>query len=474
MLGLLLLLASAAGDHFDCAAVCEANGRGAPGSGNRSDRAAGHSGTQCSGPYCLVLTEGYNRAELPAPRLGVRGGFSTGGGSGSHECSGSGSYGALDVATDLNILSVGNIDQEHGELDIRARVTLAWEEPSLGSCACRGAAPRSGHRWGADLQDLLWTPHLKVFGSKDFHRVKGLTDLVIMRVDLSDPCAARVSQTYDFKSTLSCPMELGKYPVDKNVCFVRVGSDSHPATALAFRADRPRSRHGFEDSRYRDFEVRAVPLTEGMAREVTVGFTGELTEYRATGVSLVITRASGAIILEYVVVMAFLVIASILTLTLCIGCCRANLVAAMMLSAIFVFTTAKDYTPHAEGSSNLVLLYCLNSLFFIIATFAWECLQYVDIDDSGEPVERGVLERLGARMASLGSWWARAGACTARAGAALRLDGRLDGWVAGLLIVFYIAFNSWYWIEWFDYIETDDCHNEEEKRRRGLVSCALV
>ena len=86
----------------------------------------------------------------------------------------------------------------------------------------------------------------------------------------------------------------------------------------------------------------------------------------------------------------------------------------------------------------------------------------------------GVMQWVGARVGSLGGWWARVGACTARAGARLRLDGRLDGWVAALLIVFYIAFNAWYWIEWFDYIETDDCHNEEEKRRRGLVSCALV
>ena len=119
-----------------------------------------------------------------------------------------------------------------------------------------------------------------------------------------------------------------------------------------------------------------APMCDALLSVTSTGFRGENSTFRVVGVSIVIGRKAGIVILEYKVVMASLVLAAIGTLLLPADSSRTNLVATEVLSAIFVIMSASDTTPHAEAGYNLVLWYCFLSLLFIFITYIWQCLGF--------------------------------------------------------------------------------------------------
>jgi hypothetical protein len=189
----------------------------------------------------------------------------------------------------------------------------------------------------------MWVPDLTVMDSRNFRRVSGLVKLGLIKVSTaSNHCAARVTQTFDFQATLT-------YPLNQNICRVRLGSNNHQSDKLAFISGRPKHKHSFELSFFKDYEITSKPMCEPLKNVATMGYreetarearararearAREATTFRGTGVNLIIGRKSPMVLMEYTVMMSVLV-------AVCIG------------------------------------LYCILSLFFIFVTFVWESIGY--------------------------------------------------------------------------------------------------
>ena len=285
------------------------------------------------------------------------------------------------------------MDQLHGSTDVLARVKLTWYEPNLAICACEGHLLKSKYRLSSDFEDFIWTPDLTVFDAKDFKHISGLRKLGALEVSLADHCATRVSQKFDFQAKLMCPMAMGFYPLDRNVCELKLGSGSYPANQLAFRNGKQRSRHSFEDQTYRDLSFKSHEMCEEMMEVEVLGVRGTKSSFRAAGVNIVINRRWGAVLGEYIGISAVLALTAISSLFLFQTSSRATLTASLVLSSVFVIITANTSTPHAEvnytashvehqtviteGGLNLVLIYLLGSTIFILIPYVWICLGHM-------------------------------------------------------------------------------------------------
>ena len=288
---------------------------------------------------------------------------------------------------------MSEVNQLHGSISVLARVKLAWDEPNLAICACGAHDLKYKYRLSSDFEDFIWTPDLAVFDSKDFKHTHGLRKLGALEVSLADHCATRVSQRFDFQVKLICPMAMEFYPLDRNVCELKLGSGSHPANQLAFRNGRQRIRHSFEDQTYRDFFFKSHEMCEKMMEVEVLGVRGAKSSFRAAGVNIVITRRWGAVLGEYIGISATLALTAITSLFLYKSSSRATLTASLALSSVFVIITANTSTPHDEvkdtasqvehqivitqGGLNLVLVYLLGSTIFILLPYAWICLGHM-------------------------------------------------------------------------------------------------
>ena len=364
--------------HINCSRICSSPGQPVSHGGHHGvtggarDQEPAYSHHHCYGSYCVVTTATYNRLEVPQPWLqppvagAQQGGADTG-------CM-DGSTSVLQVLTRFNIIEVSNIDSTHGTLDIKVRVKMTWSDPNLAVCDCQGKQ-RSSYRVGNNFEDMMWVPDLEVFNSKNFRRVSGLVKLGFLQIQLGDHCSPRVTQAYDMMATLFCGMDVSRFPMDRNICHVRLGSYNHPSTRLAFIEEEPRlAHHHFEEKPYRDFHIKVKPMASTLMEVNTIGYRGERSTLRVTGASLLIGRNVGAVIIEYLVVMVALVLGAVLTLLLPNP--DPNLLAFFVLSGIFTLLSAKDTTPHPRGGLNLVLKYILYSLIFMFATFVYQCLGF--------------------------------------------------------------------------------------------------
>ena len=243
---------------------------------------------------------------------------------------------------------VSEVDQLHGSVKVLARVKLTWYEPNLAICACKGHNLKSKYRLSADFEDVIWTPDLVVFDAKEFKHTSGLRKLGVLEVSLADHCATRVSQRFDFQATLMCPMAMEFYPLDRNVCELKLGSGAHPANELAFLNGKQRTRHSFEDQTYRDLAFQSHEMCEEMMKVEELGLRGSTSSFRAAGVNIVINRRWGAVVGEYIGIAAVLALTAICSLFLYHWSSRSTLVASLVLSSVFVIITANISTPHPE------------------------------------------------------------------------------------------------------------------------------
>ena len=249
---------------------------------------------------------------------------------------------------------MSKVDSKHGSIKVLARVKLTWDEPNLAICACEGHKLKTKYRLSVDFEDFIWTPDLVVFDAKDFKHTNGLRKLGGLEVNLADHCATRVTQKFDFQVQLSCPLAMGYFPLDRNVCELKLGSGSHPANQLAFLNGKQRTRHSFEDQTYQDLAFKSHEMCEKRMNVEELGVRGTNSTFRVAGVDIVITRRWAAVVAEYIVISAILTVAAISTLFLSQSSSRATLVASMILSKVFVIITANTYTPKTEVNSNVV------------------------------------------------------------------------------------------------------------------------
>ena len=233
-------------------------------------------------------------------------------------------------------------------MHVLARVKMTWDEPNLGFCACRGHYMKAKYRLNINLDDFIWTPDLIVHDSKDFRATSGLRKLGALEFNLVNHCATKVSKIFDFQVTLMCPMAMGYFPLDRNVCQLKLGSCAHPASRLQFHMGQPRSRHTFEDWTVRDLLFHSYPMCREMELVQEQGLRGVLTTFKTTGINIVMTRRSFAVVLEYLLISATLTFTAICSLTLHHWSSRATLVASLVLSSVFVITTANTSTPQGQ------------------------------------------------------------------------------------------------------------------------------
>jgi len=440
LLALLLQPTLVSSRHFNCANVCEEAGRGHPDrpSGTEMSIEVEHGEYKCFGTVCAVLTADYNRLLVPKPWVGVQAPVIGSRLDDVKKCAESGAFSVLDVITDLDVLEVSEVNQLHGSISVLARVKLAWDEPNLAICACGAHDLKSKYRLSSDFEDFIWTPDLAVFDSKDFKHTHGLRKLGALEVSLADHCATRVSQRFDFQVKLICPMAMEFYPLDRNVCELKLGSGSHPANQLAFRNGRQRIRHSFEDQTYRDFFFKSHEMCEKMMEVEVLGVRGAKSSFRAAGVNIVITRRWGAVLGEYIGISAALALTAVTSLFLCQSSSRATLTASLALSSVFVIITANTSTPHGEGGLNLVLVYLLGSTIFILLPYAWICLGHMS---HGE----GALKHFLAK----------------------------DSACAIVLFISFFLFNVIYWVHWATTYTATTCHNQLKLSEEGIFECSV-
>ena len=247
---------------------------------------------------------------------------------------------------------MSEVDQLHGSLEVLARVKLTWYEPNLAICACGGHELKSKYRLSSEIEDFIWIPDLAVFDASDFKRTSGLRKLGALEVSLSDHCVTKVTQKLDFQAKLMCPMATGFYPLDRNVCELKLGSETHPANQLAFRKGKQRIRHTFEDQTYRDLLFKSHDMSEERMEVEELGIRGTNSSFRAAGINIVINRRWGEVLGQYILISAVLALTAISSLFLSRGSSRSTLTSSLILSSVFVIITAVTSTPHAEVKNN--------------------------------------------------------------------------------------------------------------------------
>ena len=218
----------------------------------------------------------------------------------------------------------------------------------------------SKYRLNMILDDFIWTPDLVVHDAKDFRATSGLRKLGALEIILADHCATKVSKIFDFQVTLMCPMAMGYYPLDRNVCQLKLGSGSHPARRLQFHMGKLRSRHTFEDWTVRDLQFQSHPMCSEMELVQEQGLRGVTNTFKTAGINIIMTRRSFSVILEYLVISATLTLTAILSLLLHHWSSRATLVASLILSSVFVITTANVSTP--QGQVRDMLDVCITTI----------------------------------------------------------------------------------------------------------------
>jgi len=435
-------------NHFNCANVCAEKGKGPPGaqnpSGTEDSKEVQHGESKCFGSFCAVLTHDYNRLVLPEPWtepavMGTRQNQS----SDENKCGAESAESVLNVITDLDVLEVSGVDQEEGRMHVLARVKMTWEEPNLGFCACEGHNMKAKYKLNLNLDDFIWTPDLVIHDSKDYEATSGLRKLGALEISLTNHCATKVSKIFDFQVTLMCPMAMGYYPLDRNICQLKLGSGTHPARRLKFERGQPRSRHTFEDWTVRDLLFHSYPMCREMELVHQHGLRGVLAQFKTIGINIIMTRRSIAVVLEYLLISATLTFTAICSLTLHYWSSRATLVASLVLSSIFVITTANTSTPQGQGAFNLNLVqwYLVGNTAIIFTTFIWICCGHMF-----KSHEAGPASRLAAFF-------------------------KKDMVFAICLALSMVAFNIAYWLRWW-YVEGEDiCHNELELSKKGMVKC---
>ena len=261
-------------------------------------------------------------------------------------------------------MQVSSIDQEEGRMRLLAKVKLTWDEPNIGFCACAGHIIKEKYKLNLNLDGFIWTPDLLVHDSKDFQTTSGLRELGALEISLANHCATRVSKIFDFQVTIMCPMAMGYYPLDRNICQLKLGSGAHPARRIEFNMDNRRSRHTFEDWNLRDLIFQSSSMCREMELVYEQGKRGVPDVFKTAGLNIIMTRLSSRVVLEYFLCTFTLTFTAILSLTLHHWSSRATLDASLILSSVFIFTTAATHTPQVgvfKYSLMVVILHRVSS-----------------------------------------------------------------------------------------------------------------
>ena len=289
-------------------------------------------------------------------------------------------------------MQVSSIDQEEGRMRLLAKVKLTWDEPNMGFCACAGHIIKEKYKLNLNLDGFIWTPDLLVHDSKDFQTTSGLRELGALEISLANHCATQVSKIFDFQVTIMCPMAMGYYPLDRNICQLKLGSGAHPARRIEFNMDNRRSRHTFEDWNLRDLIFQSSSMCREMELVYEQGKRGVPDVFKTAGLNIIMTRLSSRVVLEYFLCTFTLTFTAILSLTLHHGSSRATLDASLILSSVFIFTTAATHTPQVgvfkyilmvvnfiqgEFNLNLVQWYVVYNIGFIAVAFLWICFGHM-------------------------------------------------------------------------------------------------
>ncbi|XP_037091730.1 glycine receptor subunit alpha-2-like [Pollicipes pollicipes] len=79
--------------------------------------------------------------------------------------------------------------------------------------------------------DMLWTPDIYFLNVKDAKYHEVTSPNVLMRI-YGD---GRVFFSIRLQLTLSCQMDLSKYPLDTQTCYIQLATFAHPTSALVFK-----------------------------------------------------------------------------------------------------------------------------------------------------------------------------------------------------------------------------------------------
>jgi len=80
---------------------------------------------------------------------------------------------------------------------------------------------------GAGLEQHIWKPDLRIWNAISFSKWNGLTGILNdIHVRQDKGCPPVIEISWEVAVRLRCQMNLEWYPFDKNICHVKVGSQS--------------------------------------------------------------------------------------------------------------------------------------------------------------------------------------------------------------------------------------------------------
>ena len=80
------------------------------------------------------------------------------------------------------------------------------------------------------------------------------------------------------------------YPLERNVCELKVGSSTYPMNRLQFLNGKERDRHALEDQAFKDFAFKSHKMCEEKMLVEEFGIRGAAAMFKVAGVNIVITR----------------------------------------------------------------------------------------------------------------------------------------------------------------------------------------
>jgi len=372
---MLSMLSACYGRHFNCTIIC-LNRRNRSILTHQDDPEEEDNvkigSSRCYGEVCVATTHRYNRNEVPkAWSVPVHGSSHD---HGDENLCKDQSYTA-EVRTMYDITEIRDIDEDKGFVEIDMYLQMTWEDPELGVCVCdqKFRSEDGEYTVGSNLEDDIWIPDLHVWNFKSFKRIKGLVPLSDMEIKVSKDCPAIITFGYDFQVKLRCEMSMKYYPYDQNICHFKVGSFSHPKDEVLFYNSEKIGDNSFAD--YKDYKFKVLPLCDHATEETVKNVAGEDTVFKVSGFSLVIGRDPMKCLAEYVLVLVLLVFTAICTAGLPLESSgRSGIVSSIALSVVFILILVNDTTPHGGGNTNLVLIYGIVSLIFVLLIYIEYCV----------------------------------------------------------------------------------------------------
>jgi len=252
------------------------------------------------------------------------------------------------VHFDIDVFNVTHIDIYKDTMSIAVRLGMRWEDAGLHMCNCRDE--EEDFIIPINLERHIWIPDVTMYSLKDFERIKVLKPAGLFLVEKTNG-TTMVNLSMDLRATVICSFNVSRYPFDRSICSVRVGSYSHSKMMLRFVKDSVKAKN--ITRRDVDIYVRELCKNETL---------NEKKDERRDGFRIILIRKGHETKNKCVFVVHLFMITAGLSLLLPgnpqdIAVDKSELLIGVVISAYYILFDIQAQTPIDKTGNNLLTIF---------------------------------------------------------------------------------------------------------------------